>query len=334
MKVFVKQKTRIVKQKTRIVKQKARIMKQKAANQVKIVEVGLRDGLQNETSHLTVEQRYDLYEKLVQSGIKNIEIGAFVSPKWVPQMAVTGNLCSLILSENKKLKNKVLTSVLVPNEQGMLQAIESGIKEVAIFAACSESFSQKNINCSISESFKRFIPIMKLASEYKIQVRGYLSTAFGCPFEGKVSEKRVINLVKKMNQLGVYEISVGDTIGVANPAQVANLFTQLKKVVPLKKLAGHFHDTRGQALVNIFSAYSTGVRIFDSSIGGLGGCPYAPNAAGNVATEDVVYMFDGMKVKTGLNLDQLITTHRWLQPLINHELASKVGRVGKLVQLS
>lgn len=300
---------------------------------VKIVEVGLRDGLQNETSNLSIEQRYDLYEKLVKSGVKNIEIGAFVSPKWVPQMAASASLCAMIISENKKVKSKVSTSVLVPNEQGMLQAIDAGIKEIAIFAACSESFSQKNINCSIQESFERFIPVMKLAKEHKIKVRGYLSTCFGCPFEGKVSERRVVGLVKKMHQLGVYEISVGDTIGAATPAQVTSLFKKLKKVVPVKKLAGHFHDTRGQALTNILAAYNLGVGTFDSSIGGLGGCPYAPGAAGNVATEDVVYMFDGMRVKTGLNLDQLIVTHKWLQTLINHELSSKVGRVGKLKPL-
>lgn len=297
---------------------------------VKIVEVGLRDGLQNETSELSVDQRYDLYEKLVNAGLKNIEIGAFVSPKWVPQMAVTKDLCCMIISENKKLKSKVVASVLVPNEQGMLQAIEAGVKEVAIFAACSESFSKKNINCTIAESFKRFVPIMKLAKEHKIQVRGYLSTCFGCPFEGKVPEKRVIALTKKMHQMGCYEISIGDTIGVATAEQVGSLFKKLKKVVPVKKLAGHFHDTRGQALTNIFVAYQAGVRVFDTSIGGLGGCPYAPGASGNVATEDVVYLFDGMKVKTGVNLEKLVETNQWLKPLINHPLPSRVGRVGKL----
>jgi hydroxymethylglutaryl-CoA lyase len=297
---------------------------------VKIVEVGLRDGLQNESTQLSVDQRYDLYEKLVSAGVKNIEIGAFVSSKWVPQMAVTAQLSSMILSEYNKVKSKISHAVLVPNELGMLQAIEAGIKEVAIFTACSESFSQKNINCTIEESFKKFIPVMKLAKEYKIKVRGYLSTCFGCPFEGKVPEKKVISLVKKMHQLGCYEISIGDTIGTANTAQVESLFKKLKKVVPAKKLAGHFHDTRGQALANILAAYNIGIRTFDSSIAGLGGCPYAPGSAGNVATEDVIYMFDGMKVKTGLKLDKLIETNRWLQPLMNHELSSKVGRVGLL----
>lgn len=301
-----------------------------AIQKVKIVEVGLRDGLQNETSQLTVEQRYDLFEKLTNTGIKNIEVGAFVSSKWVPQMAVTPALCSMIISEIKKSKSNIQTSVLVPNEQGMLQAIAAGIKEVSIFAACSESFSKKNINCSIAESFKRFIPIMKLASEHNIKVRGYLSTCFSCPFEGKISEKKVISLAKKMHQMGCYEISIGDTIGVAGAAEVTSLFKKLKKVIPIKKLAGHFHDTRGQALTNIYAAYMVGVRVFDTSIGGLGGCPYAPGASGNVSTEDVIYLFDNLKVKTGISFDKLIETNRWLRPLINHELSSKAGRVGKL----
>jgi hydroxymethylglutaryl-CoA lyase len=302
-------------------------------NAVKIVEVGLRDGLQNETSQLSVDQRYDLYEKLIQAGIKNIEIGAFVSPKWVPQMAVTAELAAMVLVENEKSKIKVNATILVPNVEGMLKAIELGLKEVAIFAACTESFSKKNINCTIAESFERFKPVMALAKEHKIKVRGYLSTCFGCPFEGKVSEAKVVSITKKMHQLGVYEISIGDTIGVANPAQVTSLFKKLKKIIPAARLAGHFHDTRGTALANILAAYEVGIKTFDASIGGLGGCPYAPGAAGNVATEDVVYMFDGMKVKTGLNLQKLISTHQWLQPLMSHTLSSKVGRVGTLKPL-
>jgi hydroxymethylglutaryl-CoA lyase len=297
--------------------------------QVKIVEVGLRDGLQNESTLLSIEQRYDLFEKLIHAGTKNIEIGAFVSPHWVPQMALTADLCALVLPEAEKTKSKVSMSVLVPNVEGILKAVEVGVKEVAIFAACSESFSKKNINCSIAESFKRFELVMQIAKEHNIKVRGYLSTCFGCPFEGKVSEAKVVSLAKKMHKLGVYEISIGDTIGVATPDQVKSLFKKLKKVVPIKKLAGHFHDTRGTALANILAAHKIGVSVFDSSIGGLGGCPYAPEATGNVATEDVVYMFEGMKVKTGLNLDKLIVTNHWLQPLMNHSLSSKVGRVGR-----
>lgn len=296
---------------------------------VKIVEVGLRDGLQNETSNLTVEQRFDLFERMREAGIKNLEIGAFVSPKWVPQMAVSAELASMILPVIRKSKSKVNVSTLVPNLEGMLQALDADIPEVAIFAACSESFSKKNINCTIEESFKRFEPVMKLAKEHKVRVRGYLSTCFGCPFEGKVSEAKVVAIAKKMYRMGVYEISIGDTIGVATPGQVESLFKKLKKVIPVVKLAGHFHDTRGTALANILAAYNVGVRTFDSSIGGLGGCPYAPGAAGNVATEDVVYLFDGMKVKTGIDLNKLLMANTWLQPQMNHALPSKVGKVGK-----
>ena len=300
---------------------------------VKIVEVGLRDGLQNESSYLSIEQRYDLYDQLVNSGIQSIEIGAFVSPKWVPQMAVTAELTALILSETNNKKSKIKQSVLVPNVEGMLRAIDSGLKEVAIFAACSESFSKKNINCSISESFERFKPVMELAKEHNIKVRGYLSTCFACPFEGKISESKVVSLAKKMHELGVYEISIGDTIGVATPTQVTSLFKKLKKHIPIKKIAGHFHDTRGTALANILAAYQVGVSTFDTSVGGLGGCPYAPGAAGNVSTEDVVYMFDGMKIKTGIKLTELIKINQWLKDLINHPLSSKVGRAGLLKPL-
>lgn len=299
---------------------------------VRIVEVGLRDGLQNESSKLSVEQRFDLFKKLIDAGSVNLEVGAFVSPKWVPQMAHTTELTQKVLQEITRLKahKKLFPSVLVPNEVGMNQAIESGIKEIAIFAACSETFSRKNINCSIDESFERFKPVMALAKKNKIKVRGYLSTCFGCPFEGAVDEKKVVKIAKRMFDLGVYEISIGDTIGVANVGQVKSLFSKLKKVIPAKKLAGHFHDTRGQSLANILAAYELGITTFDASIGGLGGCPYAPGAAGNVATEDVVYMFEGLKVKTNLNLPKLIETHKWLQPMINHPLSSKVGHVGLL----
>lgn len=307
----------------------------KAIKKVRIVEVGLRDGLQNETSELSTDDRFDLYEMLVGAGVQNIEIGAFVSPQWVPQMAVTAPLASMIYSHKEKLKSKSKTqeTILVPNELGMLRAIEAGAREVAIFAACSESFSLKNINCSIAESFARFEPVMKLAREHGIQVRGYLSTCFGCPFEGAVPEARVVQLVKKMRKLGVYEVSIGDTIGIANPAQVTSLFKKLKAVMPASQLAGHFHDTRGTALANILAAYECGIKTFDASIGGLGGCPYAPGATGNVATEDVVYMFDGMKVKTGVNFDGLVQINKWLQPKINHPLSSKAGRAGRLKPL-
>lgn len=303
----------------------------KLAKSVKIVELALRDGLQNETSKLSIEQRLTLADKLLSAGIKNLEVGAYVSEKWVPQMAVTKNLVPLVnvLIQKKKIQ-KITTTTLVPNEQGMQEAVRSKVKEVAIFGACTESFSKKNINCSIEESFERFSAVMKIAKKHKIKVRGYLSVCFGCPFEGRVDEKKVLQIAERMYKLGVYEISIGDTIGVASAGQVISLFKKLVKVIPVKKLAGHFHDTRGQALSNILAAYLLGVQTFDSSLGGLGGCPYAPGASGNVATEDVVYMFNSLQVKTGIDLSKLIETNRWLQPHMDHPLPSKVGRVGLL----
>lgn len=300
-----------------------------AKTKVKIVEVGLRDGLQNESTVLTTLQRFELLEKLIAAGTKTFEVGAFVSPKWVPQMAVSKELTELVLNKYPDQK-KFQSSVLVPNEIGMKGALETGIKEIAVFASCSETFSQKNINCSIEESFQRFEPIMKAAKKNKIKVRGYLSVCFGCPFEGDVPEKKVVELAKRLYKMGCYEISIGDTIGVATVNQVNSLFKKLKKVVPIAKLAGHFHDTRGQALANILEAYKVGVRVFDSSIGGLGGCPYAKGATGNVATEDVVYMFNGMGVNTGLDIEKLCQVNRWLEPQMNHPLSSRVGKVGPL----
>lgn len=302
---------------------------------VVIVEMGLRDGLQNEKTVLSSAVRVDFAQRLIEAGVKRLELGAFVSPHWVPQMAGTSEVVRQVLASVKtgKISKKTEFSVLVPNERGMLDAIQSGVKEVAIFAACSESFSKKNINCTIDESFERFAVVMALAKKHKIKVRGYLSTCFGCPFEGKVSEAKVIKLAQRMHKLGVYEVSIGDTIGVANVGQVESLFKKLKKVVPIKKLAGHFHDTRGQALANILAAYKVGVTVFDTSLGGLGGCPYAPGATGNVATEDVVYMFHGMGVKTGLNLEKLIAMNPWMSEEIQHPLPSKVGKVGMLKPL-
>lgn len=296
---------------------------------VKIVEVGLRDGLQNETTNLSVQQRLDLLERLIASGIENFELGAFVSPKWVPQMAHTKELVEQFLNSKLNKKN-YSASVLIPNEKGMIDAVATKIHEIAIFAACSERFSKENTNCTIEESFQRFDPILKLAKKHKMKVRGYLSVCFGCPFEGDVPEKKVVELAQRMYQLGVYEISIGDTIGVAHVGQIKSLFKKLQKFIPAKQLAGHFHNTRSQALANILAAFEGGIKTFDSSIGGLGGCPYAPGASGNVATEDVIYMFDGMNVKTGLSLEKLIETNRWLQPQMDHPLLSQVGRIGLL----
>lgn len=211
---------------------------------VTLVEMGLRDGLQNERIVLDTDTRVEFAKRLFEAGVRRLEVGAFVSPRWVPQMAGTAEVVGLI-SRELKSKKGVELSVLVPNEQGMKEAIASGVREVAIFTACSDSFTQKNINCTIEESFKRFEPVMALAKKHKIKVRGYLSTCFGCPFEGKVSEEKVVRLAQRMHKLGAYEISIGDTIGVAHAGQVESLFRKLKKVIPVKKLVGHFHDTRG-----------------------------------------------------------------------------------------
>lgn len=300
------------------------------SNQVELVEVGLRDGLQNEKQIVSVETRIELAKRLAESGIRRMEIGAFVRADKVPQMAGSKEvtMAALKLQKEKIISPEVRFCALVPNEIGMGEALLSKVTEVAIFASCTESFSKANINCTIDESFERFVPVMALAKRNKIKVRGYLSVCFGCPYEGPVSEAKVVSLAKRLYQLGCYEVSIGDTIGVATPLQVERLFKKLKKVVPVKKLAGHFHDTRGSALANILRAYEIGIRVFDSSVGGLGGCPYAPGSAGNVATEDVVYMFEGMKIKTGLDLGRYIETSRWLSAQMSKELPSKLSKAG------
>lgn len=300
------------------------------SRKIEIVEMGLRDGLQNEKAVVPIETRVELAKRLAQSGLKRIEVGAFVRPEKVPQMAGSKDVIAGVfkLQKEKQIPASTQFSALVPNEKGMQEAIASGIKEIAIFASSTESFSQSNINCSIEESFERFKPVMALAKKHKMKVRGYLSVCFGCPYEGKVPEKRVIELAKRLHKLGCYEISIGDTIGVAVPDQVASLFKKLKKVIPAKKIAGHFHDTRGTALANILVAYQIGVRVFDTSLGGLGGCPYAPGSSGNVATEDVIYMFDRMGVETGLDLSHYIETNHWLSSQMNKELCSKVSKAG------
>lgn len=303
-----------------------------AKAKVSLVEVGLRDGLQNEKTAVTPEFRIEMARRLTDAGVRRMEIGAFVSPQWVPQMAGSREVIAgtQALVKSGAIPKKTEMSALVPNERGMQDALASGVREIAIFTAASESFALKNINCTIEESFERFAPVMALAKKHKLKVRGYLSTCFGCPFEGPVPEKKVIELAKRLHKMGCYEISIGDTIGVADAGQVISLFKKLKKVVPVKKLAGHFHDTRGQALANILAAWNLGIRVFDTSLGGLGGCPYAPGSTGNVATEDVVYLFHGMDVSTGLDLEKLIAMNPWVAESVKHELPSKVGKVGLL----
>lgn len=297
---------------------------------VTIVEVGLRDGLQNESISLPLNFRLELAERLSGAGLRRIEIGSFVSPKWVPSMDLSDELTRLVLQKQitEEIDPKTEFSALVPNEKGMEKALQTGIKEVSLFAACSESFSYHNINCSMEESFKKFKNVTKMAIENKIKIRGYLSVCFSCPFEGKVDYDQVVDNVQRFIDLGVYEISIGDTIGFATVGDVEVLFSKLLKKFPAQILAGHYHETRGQALANILKSYQMGVRIFDTSVGGLGGCPYAPGASGNVATEDVIYMFDGMNINTGVNLAQLVSASEVLAQYMGRKLSSRVTLAG------
>jgi hydroxymethylglutaryl-CoA lyase len=305
----------------------------KQPGRVRIIEVGLRDGLQNEKAVLDVETRAEFARRLALAGVREIELGAFVSPQWVPQMSGSLELISKVEKEKKEKSadgafKKTRLSALVPNLKGLEGAKASGVERIAIFASASEAFSKKNINCSIKESFVRYREVVEEARAAKMTIRGYLSMCFGCPFEGKVSESKVVKLAEKLLALGCDEVSIGDTIGVADPVQVRRLGKSLKLALGKDALAMHFHDTRGTALANILASLEIGILSFDSSLGGLGGCPYAPAATGNVATEDVVYMLHRMGVKTGLNLEQLIETSRWLQPKMGRELPSKVARAG------
>ena len=299
-------------------------------DQVSIVEVGPRDGLQNEKAVLSNELKLEFARRLAEAGVRRIELGAFVSPQWVPQMAGSFELLESALNLNRPglALGGVEISALVPNPRGMTDAMRVGMKTVSVFGSASESFSRKNINCSIDESLDRFEKVLAMAKEQSVKVRGYLSMCFGCPFEGHVPEEQVVRLVKKLEQMGISEISIGDTIGVANPLQVKRLVTRLIDAVGTQKLAMHFHDTRGTALANVLASLELGIRVFDSSLGGLGGCPYAPSATGNVATEDLVYMLHGMGFKTQIDLARLIEINPWMTGLIGHELPSRVGRAG------
>lgn len=294
---------------------------------ISIVEVGPRDGLQNEKQSLSLGQRLQFIQHLVKSGLTRIEVGAFVSPKWVPQMAESRELILELYRRRGEFPPNVRFSALVPNVKGMEAALETPIAEIAIFGACSESFSKKNINCSIDESLERFRQVTAMAKKNKRKVRGYLSVAFGCPYEGEVSEAKVVELARAYLKMGVYEVVIGDTIGVANPAQVKSLLKKLKRHIPIKKLAMHFHDTRGTALANVLASLDLGVRTFDSSFGGLGGCPYASGASGNLSTHDLVYMLTGMGFKTGVDLAKLLQFTD-MQDWVGHKLPSRTSEAG------
>lgn len=287
---------------------------------VKIVEVGPRDGLQNESSQISAEDKIELINQLAQAGVCYIESGSFVSPKWVPQMATSADVFKGIT----RLEH-VTYAALTPNLQGFENALAVNVDEIAIFGAASEAFSQKNINCSIDESLARFEPIVSAAKKANIRVRGYVSCVVGCPYDGYIEPEKVADVAEKLFKMGCYEISLGDTIGVGTPASVQKMLQAVSARVPIDKLAVHFHDTYGQALVNIYSALQSGIKVIDSAIAGLGGCPYAKGASGNVATEDVVYLLHGLNIKTGIDLNKLLQAGWFISDRLGKAPISKVS---------
>ncbi len=292
----------------------------KLPSAVNIYEVGPRDGLQNEKNLVSVEEKVKLINQLSQTGLTSIEAGSFVSPKWVPQMASSDE----VLNQIDRAKG-ITYSALAPNLKGLDAAIEAGADEVAIFGAASESFSQKNINCSIEESIERFIPVIEKAKAQNIPVRGYVSCVVGCPYEGATDPLKVADVSKKLFELGCYQLSLGDTIGVGNPLSIATMIQTVSKHVPIEQLAIHCHDTYGQALANIYAALQCGVSTIDSSVAGLGGCPYAKGASGNVATEDVIYLLDGLGIKSGVDLDKIIAIGNSISKTLDRDNQSKVA---------
>ena len=287
---------------------------------VRLIEVGPRDGLQNEARPISVADKVQLVDALTDAGLGYIEAGSFVSPKWVPQMAGSAEVFARI-----QRKPGVVYGALAPNLRGFEDAVAAGVKEVAVFAAASEAFSQRNINCSISESLARFVPLIEAARQHGITVRGYVSCVLGCPYEGDVAPQQVAAVASELYAMGCYEVSLGDTIGTGTPSATRTLIEAVSAAVPREKLAGHFHDTYGQALVNIYASLQEGLAVFDSSIAGLGGCPYAKGATGNVATEDVVYMLHGMGIETGIDLDQLIDAGAYISGFLDRKPHSRAA---------
>ena len=295
------------------------VMSNRFPDKVKIVEVGPRDGLQNEVP-VTMEDKVKLIDALSETGLSVIESGSFVSPKWVPQMAGSAEIFEAI---NKK--PGIGYPALTPNMRGYEAARDAGVKEVAIFGAASEAFSQKNINCSIEESLARFEPIMTQAKQDGIKVRGYVSCVLGCPYEGEVAVEKVVEVAKTLYDMGCYEISLGDTIGVGTPEKAKLMLASVAQAVPIEHLAVHFHDTYGQALANIYACLELGVSVVDSAVAGLGGCPYAKGASGNVATEDVVYMLSGLGIEHGVDLDKLAQAGKTICEALGKAGNSKVA---------
>ncbi|EFW84982.1 Hydroxymethylglutaryl-CoA lyase [Pseudomonas savastanoi pv. glycinea] len=288
---------------------------------VNIVEVGPRDGLQNEAQPISIDDKVRLVDDLTAAGLSHIEVGSFVSAKWVPQMAGSAQVF-----ENIQRREGVIYSALAPNLRGFEDALAAGVREVAVFAAATEGFSRRNLNCSISESLERFAPIMAAARMHGVQVRGYVSCVLGCPYEGSVSPQQVAAVANELYAMGCYEVSLGDTIGTGTPGATRALFNAVSAQIPRGKLAGHFHDTYGQALVNIYASLEEGIQVFDSSVAGLGGCPYAKGASGNVATEDVQYMLQGMGIETGVDLDQVIAAGQRICGVLQRSNGSRVAK--------
>jgi hydroxymethylglutaryl-CoA lyase len=294
---------------------------------VKLVEVGPRDGLQNEAAAISTADKIAFVNRLSDAGHKVIEVSAFVSPTWVPQMADAAGVFAGITR-----REATRYTALVPNITGLTRAFDAKVDEVAIFAAASESFSKKNINQTIAESLDGYRAVCERAREANLPVRAYVSTAFGCPFEGAVEPAAVRDVAAALINMGAYEVAISDTIGIAHPGQVASLLDEVSKRVPLERIAMHFHDTRGTALANVLMALQLGVSTFDSSAGGLGGCPYAPGATGNLATEDLLYMLDGLGIETGVSLNKVLAASRFMEEKIGHPLASRYLTAHKVTQ--
>lgn len=288
---------------------------------IKIVEVGPRDGLQNEAALVDSATKLSLIRALAAAGLQHIEAGSFVSPKWVPQMADSADILRQL-----ETAGPVRYPVLVPNLKGLEAALAAGACDIAVFAAASESFSQRNINCSIDESLARFAPVMQAAREAGVRVRGYVSCVLGCPYEGDIAPAAVADVAARLYEAGCEEISLGDTIGTGTPEATKRLLDAVAPLVPLNRIAGHFHDTYGMAIANIYAAWQHGVRVFDSSIAGLGGCPYAKGASGNVATEDVVYLFNGLGQDTGVDLDKLLDASQLISAALKRAPVSRAAQ--------